>query len=133
MNERIRRIVELLPDGASVTFSKDALREIADSNEALPDNGNAHPIMPDMTIADIMEATGRARSTVHGWIASGALRAYDFGSEKRVTPHAWQEFLNGKRNPSAERHTGRARSEAADLGAWRRQLDGGKRRMRRSA
>ncbi len=105
LRDRIRRIVEALPPGASATLPRDTLAEWVGADDPEP--------LADLTVAEVAEIVKRAPSTVRGWCSSGELRAYQFqGREYRVTREALREFQDRQANPEDD-------SEDDDLGSWR--------------
>lgn len=124
LRERLRLIAELLPDGASIQLGKDTLAAMTLAEASVvkdsiqPDQG----IMPDLSIADIMQATGRARSTVHGWIKYDGLESYQFGNETRISRAAWDAFLNRRRNAPREKPSCAPSEASSGLGTWRKHM-----------
>lgn len=101
-------------------------RDLLDMLEAAGGETTAGPAdqeqLMDLSVSEIMEATGRARSTVIGWINSGELQSYMFGRERRVTRAAWNDFLRRRRG---EGPTPGVEAEAVDIGSWRSLAAGG--------
>lgn len=124
--------IERLPDGAALSLPVAELRELVrDAAEAHGDgdgpipNGSPsfdEPLM-DLSVADIMVATGKARSTVIGWMRElRDLGAYRFGREWRIPRAAWDEFLARRRAGTSVPVTSERRRRKADLGGWRRHV-----------
>jgi excisionase family DNA binding protein len=85
LRDRLRRIVEALPNGAAVTLPRDELARWIDAGDPEP--------LTDLTVPEAAEIVLRKPSTVRGWCASGELRAYRFqGREWRITRAALREF-----------------------------------------
>lgn len=101
-------------------------RDLLDMLEGAGGETSASPAdqeqLMDLSVNEIMEATGKARSTVIGWINSGELQSYMFGREHRVTRAAWRDFLRRRRE---EDPSPRVEVEAVDLGSWRSLAAGG--------
>ncbi len=123
--EHLRRLVEAAPPDATipVRWIGELLDQSAVSVESDSMGNDSDPIMPDLTVDDIMRATNRGRSTVIGWIHRG-----DFpgahklnGREWRIPRADWKAFLDRKRRgllpkpilPGGPR---------ADLGRWRKRF-----------
>ena len=101
----LRRVLERLPGEAllPVAFILETLAE--------GDDGAV-----DLTLPQVAERTGKAVSTVRGWVASGLVRGYKLhGKEWRVPADALAEFFERAR---ADHAAGRAGE--VGLGAWRR-------------
>jgi excisionase family DNA binding protein len=85
LRERLRRIIEPLPPGSSVTLPREALAAMIGEAEPRP--------LADYRVVDVAGALNRAPSTVRGWCQTGELRAYRFqGKEWRITREALREF-----------------------------------------
>jgi excisionase family DNA binding protein len=112
--ERLRRMAECLPPGASVTLARDWLLEELD-HESVQSGESG-----DLTVPQLCQLLGRKSSTVRAMCARGDIRAYRYrGAEWRAPPDAVTEYLARARKGGVE-----ARSAAAPtgdtLGAWRR-------------
>lgn len=116
LHDRIRRIVDPLPPGASVSLPADVLRSWLEQADE-----DAPPPAPDecfdLTVASAAELVGRAPSTVRGWCASGTLPgAYRLqGREWRVPRASLAALRNGPREKSVKHER---RQPALD--EWRR-------------
>lgn len=116
MSERIRKLAELLPDGAAVTLSKHDLLALAAEQE-MPQPAQAPA---EMTVETIAAEMNRAPSTVRGWLERGEIEgAYRFrGREWRVPRAAFEAF---KVRGGAPAPTVDAKPETrADLSSWRK-------------
>ena len=83
--DRIRRMIEGMPPGASVTLPVSAMEEWLD--DGAPD------VEPDLTVQEVAELYSRSPQTVRTWICEGRLVAYPFsGREYRITKRALEEF-----------------------------------------
>jgi excisionase family DNA binding protein len=111
--ERLRRMADSLPPGASVTLTREwLLAELDREAFQAGDSG-------DLTVAQACALLGRRPSTVRAMCARGDLRAYRYrNAEYRITPDAITEYLTREREGAVE-----ARSPASStgdaLGAWR--------------
>jgi excisionase family DNA binding protein len=104
LRDRIRRIVEALPNGAAVTLPRDELARWIDASDPQP--------LADLTGPEVAAIVNRSPSTVRGWCASGELRAYRFqGREWRITRDALREFQ--------DRQSGPETNGDDDLASWR--------------
>ena len=120
--EQLRSLVGVAPPDATVPVRW--IAELLDGAGALPEltdrEKGSCPIMPDLTVDDIMTATQRQRPTVIGWIRGGDFPgAYKLnGREWRIPQTDWTAFLERKRNckqPNEPANNGRR----VDLGRWR--------------
>lgn len=120
-----------------MTFTKGDLLEMLEGAEGeayLPSAGE-EPLM-DLSVSEIMEATGKARSTVIGWINNGDLESYMFGREHRITRVEWRAYLSRRRRGEEPKKSSSApnRADASkskgggdELGSWRGLVTGGSR------
>lgn len=130
LRERIRAMAEALPtESARVELSRaDLLTMLEEGGSAERSPKDQEPLM-DLSVAEIMVATGKARSTVIGWINSGGLDAYHFGREWRITRAAWHAYLQTKRSKGraktegGKKHTPQPK-HADGLGSWRSVVGG---------
>jgi len=109
--ERLRRLASALPsDASAVTITRADLISLLEEE--------ARPAAPcrDLTVEEIAEETGRAPSTVRGWLLSGVLRGYKLnGRDWRVPRPALRQYL------SAHAEANRAGNEGeVDITDWRR-------------
>lgn len=118
LEARIRRMIDGLPPGASVTLSRSTLEGWLDGDrEDEPAWKEADPVA-DLTVEEIAEAHGKAESTVRGWLQD-VPGTYRLGNELRVPREAWREYLdNLSENGAGERPKVRSK-RSADLGSWR--------------
>lgn len=112
--ERLRLIAESLPDGASVTFTREGLRGLISESTGNGRHPSTHEV--DLPAKDVASLFDRSPSTVRGWIKEGMLKAYKFGREWRVTHAALQEFQERQRagGPQAD-----LANDRSPLGRWR--------------
>jgi excisionase family DNA binding protein len=79
----------------------------------------------DLTVEEMAELSGRAASTVRGWLASkkiaGAYRL--MGREWRVPREAFRRFLDQQTTTGGEGKSGTRPSSKVNLGEWRRHID----------
>ena len=87
---RLRRMIEGIPDGASVSLPVECVRAWVD--------GSGSDLERDMTVEDVAEFFGRSPVTIRGWIRAGRLRAYRFrGREYRISSSALEELISRER------------------------------------
>ena len=83
--DRIRRIIEGLPDSASVTL------DVATLQGWLQDEPDG--VERDLTVDDVAAFFRRSPTTVRGWCRTGELRAYKLnGRAYRTTAQAVEEY-----------------------------------------
>jgi excisionase family DNA binding protein len=105
--DRLRALVDALPPGGSVTFTREWLAGELQGAAAAPQN-------VDLTIAQVAARLGRAPSTVRGWLERGELNGYRFrGREWRIAPAALEAFV------ARERGTADRRSARPSISDWR--------------
>jgi excisionase family DNA binding protein len=114
LEERLRQLASALPsDQSAVSLTRVDLLALLEEDRA-----PAAP-MRDLTVEDVAEETGRAPSTVRGWLLAGALRGYKIsGRDWRVPSSALRDYLTG------QTETGRPPTDSGDVDitAWRREL-----------
>jgi excisionase family DNA binding protein len=106
LGDRLRSLVDALPDGGSVTLDKAALMALVASESDEAGQGG------DLSTGQVAERLGRSENTVRRLIVGGHLDAYRVGKTWRVTQAAFDAFRRGPR----------LEARAADLSAWRRIL-----------
>ena len=68
LHERLRQLALALPsDDASVTITRAALLALVE------EDGAPEAPVRDLTVEEVAEETGRAASTVRGWLLAGVL------------------------------------------------------------
>ena len=112
--EDIIRLHELMPEGSSISLSKEAVGGLLDGL-SLPRGGAQDG--SDLTLEEVAERVGRAPSTVRGWCRCGSLvGAYRLnGRGWRIPLLALDAFLRSQEE-------GRTRSTMGghNLSAWRK-------------
>ncbi len=90
LHERIRQMIEALPDSASVTLDVETLKGWLHDE---PDG-----IERDLTVDDVAAFFRRSPTTVRAWCRTGTLPAYKLnGGEYRITAHSVKEYQNRQR------------------------------------
>ncbi len=113
IEDRLRQIVNALPEQASVTLPVLLVKEWLEMEADDP--------LADLTVADVALQLGRSPGTVRDWIRRGELEAYQLGKEYRVTRPALTTFCQQQRNgPQISERSAAAPSRRPDLGAWRK-------------
>jgi excisionase family DNA binding protein len=111
--EQLRTLCHVLPDGASVLWSKNVLQSLLDAFDGLG------PVEPPaeglLTLSQVAERVGRAVSTVKGWCNRGELPgAFKLnGRDWRVPPASLEDYLHRQREPTAPG------GNEYDLSSWR--------------
>ena len=91
LSDRLTRMIDGMPDGASIVLPVDAVREW------LSENGGG--LDHDLSVEEVGKFFDRSPVTVRGWIRTGRLEAYRFrGREYRITHAALEEFQQQERN-----------------------------------
>jgi hypothetical protein len=120
--EQLRSLVDVAPPDATVPvrWIAELLDEDDRSVELAVREKGSYPIMPDLTVGDIMAATQRERPTIIGWIRGGGFPgAYKLnGREWRIPAGDWSAFLERKRNGGQANHSA-TMPRSVDLGRWR--------------
>ncbi len=112
LHHRLRQLASALPsDDAAVSFTR------ADLLALLEEDGTPATPTRDLTVEEVAEETGRAPSTVRGWLISGALRGFKLNNRDwRIPRPALRDYLTAQTDtsdPSLE--TGEV-----DITAWRK-------------
>ena len=117
LRDRLRRIVDPLPDGAAVSLPVDVLRDWLDAEEGdFPEQTSSEPQGFDLTVQDAADLLGRAPSTVRGWCSSGVLPgAYRLRGREWRIPRSSLDSLRPDRD-----HRPTLNRREPDLGAWRK-------------
>ena len=112
MHDRLRQLASALPsDDAAVSFTR------ADLLALLAEDGRPATRTRDLTVEEVAEETGRAPSTVRGWLISGALRGFKLNNRDwRIPRPALRDYL------TAQTETNDPPSEAGevDITAWQK-------------
>lgn len=111
---RLKSLLGALPsDSSAVVLSRADLAVLLDEGAAADDT------LPerDLTVGDVAAETGRATSTVRGWLLRGELRGYKLNRRDwRVPRAALREYLNSQTAPRGDRWWA---GGEVDIGAWR--------------
>ena len=90
LSDRLSRMIDGMPDGASITVPVDAVRGWL--------NENGSGLDQDLTVEEVGKFFDRSPVTIRAWIRDGRLRAYRFqGREYRVCESALEEFQQKER------------------------------------
>ena len=91
LSDRLRRMIDGVPDGASITLPVEVLKGWLGENHGGLDH--------DLTVAEVGKFFHRTPGTIRAWIRAGRLPAYHFrGNEYRVTHAALEAFQDQERN-----------------------------------
>jgi len=101
ISDRLTRMIDGVPDGASIILS------VEDVRGWLSENGSG--LDHDLTVAEVGEFFNRTPATIRAWIRAGRLEAYLFrGNEYRITHAAVEEFQAQERNGNQYRYSNSA-------------------------
>ena len=116
LQERLRHLAAGLPsDAAAVTLTRADIVALLEE-AGVPEGIQTAP--RDLTVEDVAKQTGRAPSTVRGWLIAGDLRGYKLnGRDWRVPPRALREYLDGQRSENVPK---KGKGQPVDISAWRR-------------
>ena len=96
--DRLMRMIDGMPDGASITLPVAAVKEWVSENGSGLDQ--------DLTVEEVGKFFDRSPVTIRAWIRDGRLRAYRFqGREYRVCESALEELQQQQREHGTERVT----------------------------
>lgn len=120
LEERLARMIEPLPDGASVLLPVATVRSWL---EATGQGDDSSRPLSDLTIQDVADELDRSPSTVRGWLIAGDIpEAYKLqGREWRIPRGALRAFLDRQANGDGNPGRGTGRRSTAKLSDWRRQ------------
>ena len=93
--DRLTRMIDGMPDGASITLPVAAVKEWVSENGSGLDQ--------DLTVEEVGKFFDRSPVTIRTWIRDGRLRAYRFqGREYRIPEAAVEEFQQKERGRGME-------------------------------
>ena len=100
LKERLRQLASALPsDTCAVTLTRADLVALLEDDSRETEVGSTR----DLTVEDVADETGRAPSTVRGWLISNALRGYKLNNRDwRVPRAALGEYLRARPNHANE-------------------------------
>lgn len=92
---RVRRIVEALPEGASVTLPREVLVDWLEGSPEADRKGEAEagPPIADLTVEDLAAAYDKAPSTIRQWLQD-VPGVYRIGQELRISRKDWRRYLD---------------------------------------
>jgi hypothetical protein len=106
--DRLRELAERLPQGVSLTLTRDALLGLATAHDHDPDPPASRG---DCTIAELAARFRRSPSTIRGWCEHGRFEgAYKLNGRDWRIPHTGVESFLAQQ---------RGEGPVAQLGAWR--------------
>lgn len=91
LSDRLRRMIDGVPEGGSVTLPVEAVEGW------LSETGGS--LDYDLTVKEVGKFFDRSPTTIRAWIRTGRLEAYHFrGNEYRITPAALEDFRDQERD-----------------------------------
>ena len=110
LHDRLRQIASALPDDAGIFLNRTDLLAL------LEEDGTPATPTRDLTVEEVAEDTGRAPSTVRGWLIAGALRGFKLNNRDwRIPRPALRDYLTAQTETSdPPREIGEV-----DITAWR--------------
>ena len=116
--DRLRAIVDGMPDGSAVTLSVDWLRELVDREGEQDGMGRL------LTLAQAGEIVGRSASTIRTWANSSQLEgAFKLnGRDWRIPENALARFVERQQATEQEPTTVSA-DGPVDLNSWRHHVE----------
>jgi excisionase family DNA binding protein len=117
LREQLSKVLEVYKPGDIVVFHYDVLQGWLSEDQSI--------IKADLTVNDLVELTGKSRTTVRRWVHTGRLRAVKRGKEWVVSRTDYEQFREsfGNGRPLATRRVGR--TTKATLSDWRKVKRGG--------
>ena len=120
LHDRVRSIVEALPESGSVTLPVSELRAWLAEDGAYDTHHTDGTVLVDLTADDVARELGRTAACIRGWCRSKKLGGYRLnGREWRVPRAALQTFLKAQATKTSEHRPTRT-AKSVDLAAWRR-------------
>lgn len=116
LRERLERMVEGLPDDASVTLPVGWLREQLEKTDE-PTGADGDRLW---TVTELAERYDRAESTVRGWLVAGDLDGFKVKGSWRISADAIQRFESDDEDDGPALGSG----GEVDLGSWRKEREG---------
>lgn len=135
LEDRLRRMVDGVPDQAQITLPASLLRQWIEETGA-KSGGEVRREDPDsrslpdagVTVAEVAEHFGREPSTVRGWLGEGRFpNAWHLGREWRIPRSDLAAFVeghgaaNGNGKPAPEKRKEPELTGGGDLAAWRKE------------
>lgn len=108
--DRLRQAVELLPEGASLSLTRETLLEALGP---AGDVSNAPPV-GDLTVTELAERFRRNASTIRGWIEIGR-----FSGAYKLNRRDWRVPLAAVEAYEAQQRGQRGETDV-DLSGWRK-------------
>lgn len=117
IEDRLRAIIDVLPQGSMVTVSVDWIRASLDTG---PCKGDLDEQARDLTVAEVAEVVGRKESTIRTWLGREQIpEAYHLNNRDwRIPRAALQRYLERQRN-GYKGKIGIPAENTADLSDWR--------------
>ena len=114
VHERLRQLVAALPSqDSAVTFTRADLMALIDEEPGAAASGST----ADLTVEEVAHETGRAPSTIRGWLTSEALRGYKLnGRDWRVPRAALRDYLDTQSSGATD---AKREGSAVEITAWR--------------
>ena len=118
LHDRLRQIVDAMPDSGTVTLPVSELRAWLEEDIDTADSDRNH--LADFTCKQLAAELGRTSACIRGWCSAGKLAgAYRLRDrEWRIPRASLERFLDAERTRAPKpRRTSQAKP--VDLGAWR--------------
>ncbi len=97
LQERLRRMIEGMPGGASVTLPVEVVEDWL--------GASAIDVEPDLTVREVAAFFGKSPQTIRTWIREDRLDAYLFNArEYRVSRRVLEEFQVERRREGTNNH-----------------------------
>lgn len=120
--DRLRELVDALPEGASVTLQRRTILSwLEESESSAREDGDR---ISDLTVQEVAEELARSPSCIRGWLSDGTLQGYKLkGREWRVSRDSLREFLAGQRRTDDQSDSRVPARRSGSLSDWRNQED----------